>query len=76
MKIIKFKRTSEPKWWVGEIHHCPNSYFCGGSFQLEESDEPRKSFSSGDGQHTGPEDIWLIACTRCGKEFIIRAEEV
>ena len=76
MKIIKPKPTSEPKWWVGEVHHCTNFYLCQCIFQLEEDDKPKKRYSSGDRQHTPKEYVWSINCPQCGKEIDIRAEEI
>lgn len=76
MKIIELKLTSEPKWWVGEIHCCKNLYSCLCIFQLEEGDEPQKRYSSGDGQHTSPEYVWSINCPQCGDEVVIRIEEI
>lgn len=76
MKIVQLKPTSEPNWWVGEVHYCRNYYLCRTVFQLEESDQPKYRFSSGDKQHTPAENIWSVKCPNCGTETDIRVEEI
>lgn len=74
MKVIQLRPTSEPNWWVGEVHSC-RYYLCRTIFQLEENDQPKYRFSSGDKQHSPAENVWSVKCPKCGAETDIRAEE-